>query len=45
MAELFGIALLAAGLLAIVMNTAEELTVAFEEYQKGTFIKNGQVTD
>ena len=26
----------------IVMNTQEELRVAFEEYQNGTFIKTGQ---
>jgi hypothetical protein len=26
----------------IVMNTQEELRVAFEEYQKGTFVKHGK---
>ena len=29
----------------IVMNTQEELRVAFEEYQEGTFIKHGTVKD
>jgi hypothetical protein len=27
----------------IVMNTQEELRIAFEEYEKGTFIKQAQV--
>ena len=26
----------------IVMNTQEELRIAFEEYEKGTFIKHGK---
>jgi redox-sensitive bicupin YhaK (pirin superfamily) len=29
----------------IVMNTQEELRVAFEEYQNGTFLKKGKGAD